>query len=154
MDWLTFVILVLVGFTACAEFGSYAFVHPVTRRLPQREFIVVEQGLLATFGRVMPILMPLTLIVAVIFAVNVWDEGGWVRGFAIGAVVALAASVISTIVVNVPINLATAKWDPAHPPADWKATRSRWELFQGIRSWLLLIGFMLICASVAARLGS
>jgi len=151
LDWLTFVI---VGFTACAEFGSYAFVHPVTRRLPQREFIAVEQGLLNTFGRVMPILMPLTLIVAVIFAISVWDEGGWVRGLAGAAVVSLAAAVISTIIVNVPINLATAKWDPASPPADWQTTRARWERFQGVRSWLLLIGFVLICACVAARLDS
>ena len=154
LDWLTFVIVVLVGFTACAEFGSYAFVHPVTRRLPQREFIAVEQGLLNTFGRVMPILMPLTLIVAVIFAISVWDEGGWVRGLAGAAVVSLAAAVISTIIVNVPINLATAKWDPASPPADWQTTRARWERFQGVRSWLLLIGFVLICACVAARLDS
>ena len=26
--------VVVTGFTACAEFGSYAFVHPVLRRLP------------------------------------------------------------------------------------------------------------------------
>ena len=79
LDWLAFLILVLTGFTACAEFGSYAFVHPITRRLPQREFIVVEQGLLTSFGRVMPILMPLTLIVATSYAISVWDDGGWIR---------------------------------------------------------------------------
>ena len=150
MVWLTFVTLVVAGFTACAEFGSYAFVHPVTRRLPQREFITVEQGLLSTFGRVMPILMPLTLVAAVVFAVGVWDEGGLVRGLAAAAVLALAAAVISTVIFNVPINLATARWDADDPPPDWKATRARWELFQGVRAWLLLVGFILLCASVAA----
>ena len=152
LDWFTFLILVLTGFTACAEFGSYAFVHPITRRLPQREFIAVEQGLLTSFGRVMPILMPLTLIVAVSFAISVWDEGGWIRGLAAAAALSLAAAVISTVVVNVPINLATGKWDPDDPPADWKQTRARWERFQGVRSWLLLAGFVLICACVAVRL--
>ena len=152
MDWFTFLILVLTGFTACAEFGSYAFVHPITRRLPQREFIVVEQGLLTSFGRVMPILMPLTLIVAITFAINVWDEGGWIRGLAAAAAVSLTAALISTVIFNVPINLATGKWDPDNPPADWKKTRSRWELFQGLRSWLLLVGFVLICACIAVRL--
>jgi hypothetical protein len=34
MDVLGFPALVVGGFTACAEFGSYAFVHPVIRRLP------------------------------------------------------------------------------------------------------------------------
>jgi len=152
LDWFAFLILVLTGFTACAEFGSYAFVHPITRRLPQREFIAVEQGLLTSFGRVMPFLMPLTLIVAITFAISVWDEGGWTRGLATAAAIALAAAVISTVIVNVPINLQTAKWDPDDPPADWKQTRARWELFQGVRSWLLLTGFVLICACIAVRL--
>ena len=152
MDWFAFLILVLTGFTACAEFGSYAFVHPITRRLPQREFIAVEQGLLTSFGRVMPILMPLTLIVAITFAISVWDEGGWIRGLATAAAISLAAAVISTVIFNVPINLETGKWDPDNPPADWKRTRSRWELFQAVRSWLLLAGFVLICACIAVRL--
>ena len=37
------------------------------------------------------------------------------------------------------------------PPQNWKETRNRWELFQGIRSWLLLLGFVLLCLAVAAR---
>jgi uncharacterized membrane protein len=91
-------------------------VHPITRRLPQREFIAVEQGLLTSFGRVMPILMPLTLIAAITFAISVWDEGGWIRGLAAAAAVSLTAAVISTVIFNVPINLETAKWDPDNPP--------------------------------------
>ena len=35
MDVLGFAALAVGGFTACAEFGSYAFVHPVIRRLPR-----------------------------------------------------------------------------------------------------------------------
>lgn len=98
--------------------------------------------------------MPLTLIVAITFAISVWDEGGWIRGLATAAAISLAAAVISTVIVNVPINLETAKWDPDDPPANWKKTRSRWERFQGVRSWLLLAGFVLICACTAVRLES
>jgi uncharacterized membrane protein len=152
LDWLSFVLLVVTGFTACAEFGSYAFVHPVTRRLPQKEFIAVEQGLLRSFGRIMPALMPLSLILAVTFAVSVWDEGGWIRGLATAAAISFAASVISTVIFNVPINLATGKWDADNPPAEWKTTRSKWEFFQGVRSWLLLVGFVLVCACIGVRL--
>jgi hypothetical protein len=57
MDILGFITLVITGFTSCAEFGSYAFVHPVIRQLPPEHHIRVEQGLLKTFGRVMPVLM-------------------------------------------------------------------------------------------------
>ena len=48
MDILGFITLAVVGFTSCAEFGSYTFVHPVIRRLPTKDHIRVEQGLLKT----------------------------------------------------------------------------------------------------------
>ena len=70
MDILGFTALTITGFTSCAEFGSYAFVHPVIRRLPQEHHIRVEQGLLKTFGRVMPVLMPLCVILGVSYAVS------------------------------------------------------------------------------------
>lgn len=141
MDLLLFATLVVTGFVSCAEFGSYAFVHPVLRhRLPPREHLAVEQGLLRTFGRVMPVGMPLTVVLAIALA--------GVRGgpLAWAAAAAFAAAVTSTLIVNVPINIATGRIDPQHPPAEWDRTRRRWETFQGLRSWLLLAGFVTTCA--------
>ncbi|WP_066905170.1 DUF1772 domain-containing protein [Millisia brevis] len=145
-DALRFAALVIVGFTACAEFGSYAFVHPVIRRLPQREHVLVEQGLLGTFGRVMPALMTASMVLAVVVASSGAAAPGW--GWA--AAGALTAAVVSTLVVNVPINRATGGWDASAPPDDWKRTRNRWERFQGVRSWLLLIGFVALSGAVVA----
>ncbi|MDQ4039533.1 MAG: DUF1772 domain-containing protein [Actinomycetota bacterium] len=144
MDVWGFVTLAVVGFTACAEFGSYAFVHPVVRRLPAREHIQVEQGLLRTFGRVMPVAMTLCVVLSISNALRATGEAGpaesrWVAaGF-------LAAALVSTIVVNVPINLATGTWDSERPPPNWQQTRTKWEFFQGVRSWLLLFGFLALC---------
>jgi len=126
--------------------GSYAFVHPVIRRLPVTAHLQVEQGLLKTFGRVMPIGMTLCLVLAIASATRAGGDStlwGWL------AVAAFGLALASTVVFNVPINLATGKWDAENPPPDWKQTRNRWELFQGLRSWLLLIGFVLVCLSAA-----
>ena len=138
---LGLVTLLVTGFVSCAEFGSYAFVHPVIRRLPATYHIDVEQGLLHTFGRVMPVGMILCLLLAILHASIPGGQGGpalwrWL------ATASFAAALVSTIVFNVPINLATGRWDAANPPADWKETRDRWEIFQGLRSWLLLLGFV------------
>ncbi|MFE3191833.1 anthrone oxygenase family protein [Nocardia sp. NPDC059240] len=152
MNYFAFVVLSVGGFTACAEFGSYAFVHPVIRRLPPVHHVEVERGLLKTFGRVMPVAMTLTVVLAIAYAVHAWGDGGAPRILACGAAVTLVVALVSTIIFNVPINRATGKWDPEHPPETWKATRDRWEFFQALRSWLLLIGFVLLAATVSAQL--
>lgn len=148
MNILAFATLVITGFVACAEFGSYAFVHPVIRRRPPTAHLAVEQGLLRTFGRVMPVGMTLCVVLAITHATSGSALGGpqlW-RWLAAGS---FALALASTVVFNVPINLATGKWDAENPPAEWKQTRNKWEFFQGLRSWLLLIGFVLICVGFA-----
>jgi hypothetical protein len=151
IDLLEFIGLVVTGFTSCAEFGSYAFVHPVIRRLPREHHVSVEKGLLKTFGRVMPVLMTLCVVLSLAYAMQLRaarDMASIVRWTA--ALVFLAA-LVSTLIFNVPTNLATRRWDPQNLPPNWKKTRNRWEFFQGFRSWLLLTGFILLCLAVALR---
>lgn len=151
MDWFVFILLVVTGFTACAEFGSYAFVHPVLRALPREHHLRVEQGLLRTFGRVMPALMTLSVVLSVSYAVRMWSERGTARWVFVCAAASFVLALLSTIIFNVPINLATGKWDLNNPPPDWKTIRNRWEFFQGVRSWLLLLGFVLTCVGISMR---
>ena len=145
MDILAFITLTVTGFTSCAEFGSYAFVHPVIRHLPQEHHVRVEQGLLRTFGRVMPVLMTLCVILSVVYAISLNSVEGTARIVRWASAVSFIVALASTIIFNVPINLATGRWNADNPPENWKETRNRWEFFQGLRSWLLLIGFVLLC---------
>jgi hypothetical protein len=144
MDVLAFSVLVVVGFTACAEFGSWAFVHPTLWRLPKDHHLAVEQGLLRTFGRVMPVLMPGSLGLAIWYA-SVATSGVFLAWLVVGA---LAVSLTSTVIANVPINTRTGRLDVSIGEAEWRQLRRRWERFQGLRSCLLLAGFVLLCASV------
>ncbi len=111
MDALAFATLALTGFVACAEFGSYAFVHPVLRRLPATERIRVEQGLLKTFGRVMPVGMPLSLILAIAFATRRTGASPWTWI----AVAAFATATLTTLIVNVPVNWPPEPGTPSTP---------------------------------------
>jgi uncharacterized membrane protein len=150
-DVLEFTTLVVTGFTSCAEFGSYAFVHSVIRRLPPEHQVFVEKGLLRTFGRVMPVLMALCPALSIAYATQASAGLGARVGIRWMSALVFVAALISTILFNVPINLATRRWNPHDPPQNWKEARNRWELFQAVRSWLLLIGFALLCLSVTAR---
>jgi hypothetical protein len=141
MSILELITVVVAGFIACTEFASYALVRPALHALPARERISVEQGLLKTYGRVMPIGMPLTLVLAIVGAVAAPNP------LTVAAAAAFAVVVTTTLAVNVPINVATGRWDPDNPPPDWQQTRRRWAVFQALRSWLLLLGFVAVSAA-------
>lgn len=140
MNLLEFAVLAVTGFVASAEFGSYAFVHPVIRRLPPEHHITVEQGLLRTFGRFMPVAMTACPVLTAAYATAPGSSAQSTLRWA--SVAAFALALMATIAVNVGINASTGRWDSKKPPADWKGRRRRWELFQSIRSWLLLAGFL------------
>lgn len=143
--WLAFLWLFVPGFTACAEFGSYAFVHPVLRKLDRQNHVIAEKGLVKTFGRIMPILMTGSLVLLISGAI---DQGGGV--LPVLAAVLWGIALATTIIVNVPINVRTHSWqDDESRAGAWSGMRRLWEIFQGVRSWLFLISFALICAHVA-----
>lgn len=122
-------------------------VHPVLRRLPQREQIVAEKGLLHTFGRIMPVGMTASPVLAGSYAAT---QSGTLAVLAWLSCGALVVALACTIGANVGINLTTGRWDPDAPPANWRETRRRWDAFQAARSWLLLGGFVLLAACEAA----
>lgn len=152
LELLEFVTLIVTGFTSCAEFGSYAFVHPVIRRLPPEHRVSVEKGLLKTFGRIMPVLMPLSAVLSVAYAILSDAVTGVAVAIRWASALAFVGALVSTVIFNVPINLASARWNTQDPPPNWKEIRNRWEFFQGVRSWLLLIGYFLLCLAVAIHL--
>jgi uncharacterized membrane protein len=149
LDFLGFITLIIAGFTACAEFTSYALVHPVIRQLPQKQHIRFEQGSLKTYGLIMPIFMPVSVILTLSFALFTKELGGIELTSRFSSAGMFILATIITIFYNVPINKVIQQWDADNPPTDWKEIRKRWMFFQSIRSWLLLIGFVLLCFSVS-----
>ena len=103
--------------------------------------------MLRTFGRVMPILLPLTSVLIVVTAVLA--PSGAPRVLWVVAAVAAAVLIAFTLIVNVPINKRTLTWDPENPPADWQDVRSRWHTYQGVRAVLLAVWFLCAVGAVA-----
>jgi uncharacterized membrane protein len=99
----------------------------------------------------MPVLMTLSVVLAVSYAVGSGGLDAAARLARWASASSLVAALVSTVIFNVPINLATGRWDADSLPESWKETRDRWEFFQGLRSWLLLLGFMLLCVATTLR---
>lgn len=136
--------LIIAGWVAGAESGSWSCVHPVIKRLPPDYQILFQKGLLKTFGRIMPVLMTLNFIVAIRLCIITERSEALTYYLRLGAAIALGTMIITTIVFNVPVNIATGNWTAEDSPADWKAKRARWRFFQGYRSIILILAFIVL----------
>jgi hypothetical protein len=144
---LSTLVLLLSGWLAGAESASWALLQPVVARLEDTPQIRMQQGMLRTFGRVMPILLPLTSVLIVLTAVVA--PAGAPRVFWVIAAVAAAVLIAFTLTVNVPINQRTLIWDAEHPPEGWQADLHRWHTYQGVRAVLLAVWFLCAVGAVA-----
>src|SRR5215218_5846093 len=88
-------VLILSGWLAGAESASWALVQPVIARLDDTPQIRMQQGMLRTFGRVMPILLPITSLLIVVTAVLA--PSGVVRVLWVIAAVAAAVLIAFTL---------------------------------------------------------
>lgn len=144
MNWLELGTVLVTGFVGSAEFASVALVHPVIRRLAPDDQLVFEQGLLRTFGRVMPVGMTAATALAITLAVAA--PSAW----PIAAAASLTVALVVTIIGNVPINLRTGRITTDAAPAGFVAMRRRWDAFQLVRGSLQLIGFVLVAIAVVS----
>src|SRR5262249_6562688 len=58
--------------------------------------------------------------------------------FAIVGLVLMTASLVITLVVNVPIDRQIQSWTTGALPPDWRAIRDRWESYHGLRTLVSL----------------
>jgi hypothetical protein len=150
MDCLEFLVLVVPGFVACAEFGCFLFLRPNTRGLPERDRVVVEQRFLRTFNRVVPILTALSVLLILIYALR-FKENNAANGAVWCALFFFSAAAASSIWLNRSIDEEIMGWDPERLPANWKSLWTRHAIAQGLRASLQLVGFLLLCGSIAGR---
>jgi uncharacterized membrane protein len=136
--------LLLVGLIAGAELGSWCCVQPVVGRLPYEQSVAAEQAMLRTFGRIMPVLMPLSGILAIALIIVSREERSIVLWLRIAAALCIAVTVVSTLAVNVPINNRTAGWQLTNDASEWQRMRMQWHFFQGVRGGLFASAFVLL----------
>src|SRR5690606_29249722 len=139
--------LVVSGWVAGAESGSWACVHPVIAKLPRQEQILFQKGLLKTFGRVMPILMPLSLILIIAYYIDSRHSGG--SGLILAATLLQGTASLTTVLFNVPVNVATGKWEDQNYSADWQKKRRLWRFFQGYRAIAFVAVFILLIVQLS-----
>ena len=131
-----FTVALLTGFMAVVQWSLV----PAQNELSAEAYTTFEQGM----NRVMTKLTPALMITAVVSGVIVLAIALYHRDSAsyylLLSVIAVIAMIISTLMINAPINSAIESWDAASPPANWLEIRDRWEFGHMIRSYIGLVG--------------
>jgi uncharacterized membrane protein len=113
-------------------------------RLPYEQYVAAEQGMLRTFGRIMPVLMPLSGVLVLALVVMSLEQRSLVLWLRVAAALGLVVSVVTTLIVNVPINTRTQNWQVSCDPSEWQRMRQRWHTFQGVRGGLFAAASVLL----------
>ena len=145
-----FSILVL-GLMAGSELNVAAFAHPMLNRQSLAVHVPVRSELATLFGRVMPFWMTgsTLLNLMVLLPFEHLDDRAW-RLAAIAFAIQVLAVVFS-LIGPVPINNRIAKWSPETLPSDWRSQEHRWDLYHWFRTSGLVVAFVILALSIAAR---
>ncbi|MGW7268593.1 anthrone oxygenase family protein [Streptomyces sp. NPDC054842] len=99
-------------------------------------------------------LLPALLITAVLtaMALRTRSPALWPTATAF---VLLLSVLVTTLVLNLPVNADQLDWQAQAPPADWAGVRDRWQLAHAVRTGAALAAFVLLgrVATGAARTG-
>jgi uncharacterized membrane protein len=141
---LEIVTTLAIGWVAGAEIGSWFGIQPIVGRLPYEQQVNLEQEMLKSFGKVMPIIMPFSAVVALMLAFLSRNDPNIIMWLRMIAALCIAITIITTLTINVPINNLTAEWRLTESFEKWSEMRTRWHLFQGVRGGLFLLAFILL----------
>ncbi len=150
MDWLEFITLVVPGFAASLDFACFIFMHSTCRELPYREQVRVEQRFLRTFNRLTSLLNGLSVLILLVYALRFKEDNTSNRAVWSALFFFSVATAIS-IWLSRSIEQQIGDWNPDQLPENWKSLRANRAITEGLRATVQLVGFVLICASIATR---
>ena len=138
------VALLAIGWVSEAEVGYWFGIQPIVGKLPYEQQVNLEQQMLKSFGKVMPDIMPLRAVIAIVLVLFSRNDPNAIMWLRIIAALCIAITIITTLTINVPINILTAKWQLTENFEWWSQMRNRWHSFQGVRGGLFLLSFIVL----------
>ncbi|MEB4208130.1 DUF1772 domain-containing protein [Mycobacterium sp. 94-17] len=136
--------VVVTGLMVGVELAVAVFFHPLIARLPDDGFRAARAGAARALGTTMPFWYAVVLLLIAALAIE--DRGeqrDWLCGIAAGL---MAAVILMTVTLLVPINNRIAKW-----PSTGELSRelaARWDRRHRARVILLLAVFVLLALAV------
>ena len=146
--------IVLFALVMGVFWGTWFSLSRTMHQLSADTFIAVGHEMIENLGLPMAILLPLSLLSALVTLVLLWRGGrGTAFWWLLGGFLLMVAALVITLAVEVPIDDRIATWTVATLPGDWRSVQSRWELWHTIRTFtsIAAVVAVTISAVVTAR---
>ena len=141
--------IVLFSLVMGVFWGTWFSLSRTMDQLSGETFVAVGHQMIQNLGVPMAILLPLALLSALVALVLLRQGRQRVAFWWLAAGFALmAAALVITLAVEVPIDNQIETWTAATLPGDWRSIQSRWELWHTIRT------FASIAAVIAATISA
>lgn len=137
----------VVGLVVGVELAVAVIVSPILRGLPTGPGIAGRAHAARLLGRVMPRCYVASLVLVVALAALTW--GTLTAMVALASAALLAASVVMSVVLLVPINDRVVTWTAEDRPDDWQDQQGRWDTLHAVRVVVIIAAFALLSAAAA-----
>jgi uncharacterized membrane protein len=141
--------IVLFALVMGVFWGTWFSLSRTMDRLSAETFLAVGHEMIRNLGGPMAILLPLSLLSALVTLALLWPhrDAAAFWWMAAGFLLMVTALVV-TLAVEVPIDNRIQAWTVATLPADWRSIQSRWELWHTIRTFLSIAA--VVTATISA----
>ena len=142
LEILPTITVAITGVLVGVEFAVAAFINPIFNRLPRESALAARSDGARLLGRVMPFWYVGSLLLTVGWAILTW--GNTAGGLALTGAALLAASVLLSVLLLVPINSRAANWSASSAPDDWAQQLQAWDRLHYIRVAIILTGLIML----------
>ena len=147
---LDFVTLFFAGMLAGIEFVIHYGVRTPSEQLDDHAQLQLRKALVLRLRVLVPAFFAPTAVLGIALTVlSGGTPGFWFR---CAAVLAVCIWILIRVVGTVPINSATAEWQPSAPPKNWKELVQHAERFHIVGVWAAVLAFAGFLTAVALHL--
>ena len=127
---------VLAGFEIAVHYGLV----PPSGAPGEAAQLMLRQALIRRLRVLAPALFLPCLLLTIAVITRQWHAPRiWLQGVGLAG---LVLWIVIRIVRTVPVNSATMEWDPAFPPANWRALVEATERFHVVAAWAAVCAFL------------
>ena len=143
-----FVNILLFALVMGVFWGTWFSLSRSISSIGPETFLEIGHTMIANLGGPMSVLMPGALISSAILIILLLRQRRSAAFYlAIVGFVLMVGALAITLAINVPIDYDINRWTVNTLPADWAATRDRWELYHEIRTFVSIGAFACVVVS-------